>query len=270
MNIYKYEHYKVYMREWIDSQPNNGRGQLNLMAKAINVKASLLSAIMSTERNITMEQAFELNSFFKHDELQSEFFIVLVSIDRAGTFKLKDYYGNQKSVLLKKSEQIKKRIKFENSISETQRESYYSKSLYSYVRMLSTLDKGVSAQEIIQLTKQSKKEIKIVVDDLLSFGLIIEKEKRFYSTNQNIHIAKESNHYIHHRRNWLLEQINKHPNSSNSNLHFTCPCTLSRSDFEKIKTILLDSISKTHKIIDQSPAEFMACLTIDLINYSED
>jgi len=64
--------------------------------------------------------------------------------------------------------------------------------------------------------------------------------------------------------------MSRNPDSSNSNLHFTCPCTLSRDDFEKIKSILLDSISKTHKLIDQSPAETMACLTIDLINYSEE
>jgi len=101
MNILKYDNYKSYLRDWIDSQEKKGRGQLKLMAEHLGVKASLLSAILNTERNITMEQAFELNSFLQHDEIQSEFFIILVSVDRAGTYKLKDYFLNQKSIVLK-------------------------------------------------------------------------------------------------------------------------------------------------------------------------
>jgi uncharacterized protein (TIGR02147 family) len=269
MNIYQFDHYKDYLVAWIESQKNNGRGQINIIANAINIKPSLLSAILSTERNITMEQAIELNQYFKHEELESEYFIILVSLDRAGTYKLKDHYLKQKAVILKKSEKIKSRIKFENSVTEEQRTKYYSKSLYSLIRILSSLEAGISLEDIMKLTKENNSQVKDAIEDLLEFGLIREQDKKFFSTNKNIHIGKESPHYIHHRSNWLLEQMQKSPSSSSRNLNFTCPCTISLNDFEKIKSILLDSIAKSHAVIDQSPAEMMACLTIDFLSYLE-
>lgn len=269
MNIYKYEHYKDYLKAWIESQAKNGRGQINIISKAIKIKSSLLSAILTTERNLTLEQAIEINLLFKHDELESEYFIVLVSYDRAGTFKLRDYYLKQKAIILKKSEKIKSRIKYENSVTDEERIKYYSKSLYSLIRVLSTLETGIHFNDILKLTKENQLQVKEVIEDLLEFGLIELKEQKYCATNKNIHIGKESPHYIHHRSNWLLEQLQKTPNSSNNNLNFTCPCTISRNDFEKIKTLLLGAITKTHGIIDQSPADIMACLTIDFLSYSE-
>lgn len=267
MNIFTYEEYKQYLRDWIEHRPKKGRGEINAMATHLDINSSLLSAILNTERNLTTEQAFDLNNYLGHGELESDYFMALVSIERAGTYKLKDYYLKKKQNILKKSEKIKSRIKFENPITEEERIIYYSQSLYSIVRILSTLDKGITLVELIGLTKKKQEQLLEVIKNLIEFGLITERDGHYFATNKNIHISKESPHYTYHRSNWLLEQLQHSPNTSKEDLNFTCPCTLSRSDFDKIKKILLDSISKTHKIIDASPAEGMACLTIDFISY---
>ncbi len=267
MNIFTYEDYKLYLRDWIEQRPKKGRGEINAMAVHLGINSSLLSAILNTERNLTTEQAFDLNIYLGHEELESDYFLTLVSIERAGTYKLKDYYLKQKQNILKMTEKIKSRIQYENAITEEERVVYYSQSLYSLVRILSTLEQGITLSELIGLTKKKRQQLLDVIKNLIEFGLITERDGHYFATNKNIHISKESAHYTHHRSNWLLEQLQHSPNSSKEDLNFTCPCTLTRSDFEKIKKILLDSISKTHKIIDASPAEGMACLTIDFISY---
>jgi len=50
--------------------------------------------------------------------------------------------------------------------------------------MLSTLDKGVSISEIVQITKQSKKAVSNAVEELLLYGLIKEKDKKYFSTGK--------------------------------------------------------------------------------------
>lgn len=267
MTIFNFDHYKDYLKFWINSKPKKGRGVINAMSFFLKMKASLLSAILNTERNMTIEQALELNKFLNHSEIESEFFINLVSLDRAGTYQLKEFYRQQRKEIIKKSEIINKRINVEQVITDEQKSLYYSQVLYSYIRILSTLENGISLNELMNVTKHEKSNIQKKIEDLVAFGLIKKENDRYFSTNKNIHISKESLFYIQHRENWLLEQLRVVPDVGNANLNFTCPCTLNREDFEKIKKILLQSITETHAIINKSPAEQFACLTIDFISY---
>jgi hypothetical protein len=46
-------------------------------------------------------------------------------------------------------------------------------------------------------------------------------------------------------------------------LAFSSPMTLSKTDFSKVKDLLLNSIAKTHEILGPSQNEVLACLNID-------
>ncbi len=267
--VFKYTDYKIFLREWMDQQVSKGRGEIALLATYLNVSASLVSGIMTTDRHFSIEQACEISEYLGLSEIESEYFICLVSSEKSGSEKLKRHYSKLRRRLLKESLKVKSRIKFEKILTDEQQNQYYSNPLYSQIRVLSTLDLGISKSEILNLILANSFEVNDAIIFLLDAGLISEKVDRYFSTDQVIHISKESPNYLRHHMNWRLQQLGRVGLSENNDVNYTFPCTLSLEDFKKVKDVLMELISKSNKIIRASPAEEMACLTIDWISYAK-
>ncbi len=266
--IFLYQDYKLFLRSWISSQESNGRGIIAKIALHLNVSASLISTILnSDERHFAVEQACDLAEFLKLSNLESEYFIALVSYEKAGSEKLRKYWNQQRKKILKESEQVKSRIQIDKTLTDTQQAQYYSHAIYSQIRVLCTLDRGLSNLELNQFIKLPTERIQSAIDFLIETQLLTINEGRYFASDSVIHISKDSPHYLRHHMNWRLQQLQQVTSISNDDITYTFPCTLNKSDFKKIKTILLEAISQSQKIVKGSPAEDMACLTIDFISY---
>lgn len=265
--IFQFENYKEYLKVWIETQPNRGRGLIAEFGKFLNISPSLVSAILNSDRHFSVEQACELCEYLKLDKIESEYFIALVSYDKSGSEKLRKFWSEQKKQILKKTNQVKSRIKFDKILSEEQIVQYYSHAFYSQIRVLGTLEGGISLEQIAALVPLPKYRFNEVIDFLLETELIQITDGIVKSTDKVIHVNKESIHYLKHHANWRLQQLQQVTSAQESDITYTFPCTLNQEDFKKIKSLLTDVITKSHQIIRHSPAEEFACLTIDFISY---
>lgn len=264
--IFRYEDYKFFLKSWIDQQESKGRGQVAKLAEYLDISPSLVSTILNTDRHFSVEQACEISEYLKLSLPESDYLVALISYEKAGSEKLKKYWRAQKKKILKESEQIKSRIKYEKTLSPEQQNQYYSQSIYSQIRVLTTLEGGVTFAQIKSLIKVDDYQIHSVIQFLLDADLVVLKNENYHSTNQVVHINKESSNYLRHHMNWRLLQIQNVNLTENEDVTYTFPCTLNKSDFTKIKKMLLDVISKSHQVVRESPAEEMACLTIDWVS----
>lgn len=262
-----YDNYKRYLRDWMDKQTHGGRGEVARLAEFLNVSPSLISTILNSDRHFSVEQACELTEHLSIAGIEADYFVALVSFEKAGSEKLRKYWSQQKRKILTESEQLKQRIKHEKRLTHEEQNLYYSQSLYSQIRVLSTLDHGVSLGDLHHAIKLPPAKIQEAVTFLLQTGLIEEKNQRYFATNQMIHINKESTNYLRNHMNWRLQQLQQVVSVDNTDLTYTFACTLNRTDFERIKKMLTDAITESHKIVRESPAEEMACLTIDFISH---
>ena len=68
-----------------------------------------------------------------------------------------------------------------------------------------------------------------------------------------------------HRKNWRERVASRLETLTEEELAFTAPLALSEKDVGQIRALLLEAIGNVSKIVEESPAERLACLNIDLV-----
>ena len=76
-------------------------------------------------------------------------------------------------------------------------------------------------------------------------------------------LEKGSTHLIRHQTDWRIKSIQAGEDLSEKELMFTCPVSLSKKDFEKLREEIVQFIKKFLDTVHQSPAEEIACLNMD-------
>jgi plasmid maintenance system antidote protein VapI len=89
MDLFEQDDYKAFVRNRLRAMPFEGRGQYRRMAEFLRVHPTLISQIFRRERELTPEQASDLAVFLGLDPEQSEYFLTLVELSRAGSLRLK-------------------------------------------------------------------------------------------------------------------------------------------------------------------------------------
>ena len=97
--INTYLDYKLYLTDYIKSLPNEGRGELGRMAKHINANPTLLTLVLKGERDLTVEQAFDLSNYLNLSESEGEYFYWMVQHQRAGHFRYKHFAKKKMEIL---------------------------------------------------------------------------------------------------------------------------------------------------------------------------
>src|SRR5688572_28146267 len=105
--VFEYDHYRAYLTDWIGSQPNGGRGQRAALAKALQSPISHISQVLKGISNLTLEQSEEVNHYLGHNAMESEYFLLLVQMARAGTPKLRQRLNQQFEQIRQKSLNLK-------------------------------------------------------------------------------------------------------------------------------------------------------------------
>ena len=90
--IFEYECYKMYLNERIQNRPKRGRGVKKQLAEYLTCKTSLISAILSGDRDFSLDQGIKVCDFFNLGPDERDLLLFLVGRERAATQDLKDYY----------------------------------------------------------------------------------------------------------------------------------------------------------------------------------
>src|SRR6185437_12471204 len=89
-SIFEYQSYKKFTHDWVKTMPKNGHGQLRRIAKHLGISSVSVSHIFNGPRDLSEEQALELGDFFGLSEVETDYLLLLVRLERAGTHKLKE------------------------------------------------------------------------------------------------------------------------------------------------------------------------------------
>ena len=264
MKIFEFDDYKLIIRQFIKSLPSGGRGQVKLMAEHLGVHTTLMSQVISGPKDLTLEQAHKCCSYLSLRNLEVDYFLILVQISRAGTHELKKYYSNKKQELKKEALQISKRIQVEKKLGEQERSIFYSSRLFSAVHLYCSNQSGRTLSEIIDRLKLSTNQAVDTLRFLADCGLCESRDAKYFATVLSTHVDKKSPHLIKHHSNWRIKAIQRSENLTEEELMFTGNISLSRSDFLKIREILMQTIKQISEEVAASPGEDIANLNIDL------
>ncbi|MFZ4405264.1 MAG: TIGR02147 family protein [Pseudobdellovibrionaceae bacterium] len=263
MIIFEYSNYKLFLQSYLKQLPKQGRGQLKMMAAYLSMHPTHVSQIVSGSKDFSIEQAYKLGKYLGLNKLEFEYFLLLIQKDRAGTHDLKQYLLEKMESLKKESANISKRIDQDRVLSDFEKSVFYSSWIYSAVRLFCSIGEGQNLDAIAVRFQLSRDKVVEITQFLLTTGLCQEVNGKIMIGALHTHIGMDSPLLQRHHANWRTKALQKIDSLNTSELMFTGPFSLSKTDFAKIRENLLQMISQTLKTVKASPAEDLACLNID-------
>jgi uncharacterized protein (TIGR02147 family) len=255
--------YKAIIRRFIHSQPNNGRGLIKAFAAHLGIDPSQVSQVLSGTKDFTEEQGISLAKFIGLNELETDYFLTLLKIERSSSRLLKDHYLKKRDKLKEESLDLSRRLDQDRILTDFEKAIFYSHYIYSAVRLSTSIGEGLTLTEVASRFQLSRERASEVLNFLVSTGLCIEKNGRYALGTQHTHVERGSPFLTRHHHNWRVRALQKTDSISEQELQFTGPVSISRTDFEKVREQLVEVISNALKTVKQSEPEDVAVLLID-------
>lgn len=240
------------------------RGIKTRFAKALLVQPAYLSQVLARKYSLSLEQADFANQFFDHDSDEADFFLALVSRDRAGTPSLRRHFELQLKTLVKKRLQVTERIGRKAQVSEEAKGIYYSSWLYSAVRVSCTIPQLRTRQAIADKLNMPPEVIGKVLDFLVANQILEKKETRYEPRESWTSLDKESPHIIKHHTNWRNQAIQHLEAQTDQDLHYSGIFSLDLATALRAKDRFLDFLSKQVKDFETAPEEDLFSVGVDL------
>lgn len=263
MSIFDYMDYKKYVNDRIKSMPRGGHGEYLRLAKALSMNSVNVSQVFKGERHLSAEHAFELCELLGLSPLESRYFRTLVDLGRAGSFKLKESLKLDLEDIASKAQDLKHRVKQEAQLSEEVKAIFYSQWYYSGIRLLTSIEGFQNIDQIAAYYNLPTAKVSRVIEFLVQTGLCKEEAGMLRMGPASTHIGANHPLVSRHHTNWRMKGLSKLDSASTQELFFTMPCSLSEKAMGQIRKELLHAIDKINALVDQGPAEKVACLNMD-------
>lgn len=260
--LFSLSDYRPYVQTWVQVR---GRGEFRRIADQLKIHTTLVSQIFNGKKSLTEEQASNLCAYMGLNALETDYFLKLVQFERAGNEALRAIYRRHLQAIRNQSQEIKSRVPESKQLTEQDRAVYYSSWQYSFVRLLTSIEDFRTPERIAGRLNLSLSRVQEILSFLVSRGLCLQKDGIYRRTDQNTHVGADDALVKRHHQNWRVKALELQERLRIDDLVFTAPVSLSEEDFEKIREILLNTISEIAKTVEKSPSKNIAYLGIDWI-----
>lgn len=262
-NIYEFTDYKAFTLARIGDFPNEGRGVRRQLAEAIGCQVAYVSHVLAADRHFSLEQAEAAARFFALREDETEFYLLLVERQKAGTVDLRKHLTKRIDSRRAEYQEITKRIRIANEISEADQARYYSSWQYQGIHSLLTIPGFDSAGAIASRLHMSIERVNEVLTFLLEKGLIEEKGGSYRPTATQIHLPRTSPLISKLHANWRVQTLSALENMRADDYHYSGLVTLSHDDAGRVREILMKALESSVEVIRPSTEEKLCVLAMD-------
>ena len=262
-DLFECQSHFEYLKQKLNGR-NAHRGIKTQLAEFIRVQPAYLSQVLAGKYSLSLEQADLASQFFDHSKEESDFFLLLVSRDRAGTPSLRAHFERQMSEITAKRMQVVERLGKKEELTDEAKGVYYSSWMYAALHVACTIPTLQSRQA---LARHFSLPVEIVEQVLhfLELNNLIEKRNDAYVPTPNwVRLDKRSPHIIKHHSNWRQKAIQNLERQSDEDLHYSGVYSIDAATMKQIKDKLLSLIKEQMKNIEQAKEEDLVTLGVDL------
>lgn len=260
VEIFNYNDYRAFMNSY--SLKTAERGWRSRLAQAAGASPSWMTRALSGTVQITPDQAMGIAGFLQLNETETDYFLLLVDLDRAATQLLKKRIQKKLEALKKESRKITASIKYETTVFEKHATKYYSSWIYSAVHVFCMV-KPQSTDEITQNLLLSNQVVKKTLHELREMGLVEIVDLLWQATSHSIHLSADHPSAKSAHTIWRNKTIQFLHEGHDDGLHYSAIHCLSKEDIEKIYLTLKNTIVNCRKTIADSPSEKLAIFCLD-------
>lgn len=266
-NVADYDDYKVYLADFLKSL--GPRGSQAKLATALGCGTSFVSQVLKGRVHFSLEQAVRINRFVGHDAEASHFFMLLIQYARAGSKDLADYFFSQTLAIRDRRKNIKDRLQIRDSLSSEDQIIYYSSWIFAACHISLSIPKYRTKAKIADALGLPLELVSETLDFLEKRGLAKGSDNIFRIGTKRIHLEKNSPMISKHHTNWRLKALESLERRTLGGTHFSSLMGIAERDAEKIRSIVLEAISRTENVVQDSKEQRLFCLGIDFFPLTE-
>lgn len=264
LSIFNFMDYKAYVLAWVESRPKKGHGQWLRISQFLNVHTSLTSQIFKSNKDLNLEQAATLCDYLGFNQVESDYFLLLVQRSRAGNQNLRVILDRQIAQLQEKSKKLTERLRKDHELSDTEKSQFYSNWSYSAIRLSCGINGIDQVDDLVELLKLEPKVINKIVHFLLECGLLKKRIDGGLDMGPSYtHLSADSPWASVHHTNWRKKGFERYDHLSEQELIYTSPVSLSIKDTSVIRELHTKHIQEVMKIIRDSEPETLYCIGLD-------
>jgi uncharacterized protein (TIGR02147 family) len=267
MKVYDFSDYRDFVVQTVRSMPRSGRGEYLKIAKHLAIHTSTLSQILSGLKHLTLDQACSMADYFGLGELETQYLLHLVELERAGTERLRTTLKKQLSKIKEQSRELSRVVPGKRELSDEEKAIFYSNWFYTGIWALTSVPGFQTADSITKYFGLPKLLVNQVILFLVSTGLCVEEKGQLRPGTTYVHLEGDSPLIGRHHASWRQKAIERHPLLSESEIAYTSPMSISKEDAEKIRKLIIGWVEQINKIRDPSPCETLYFLNIDWIKF---
>jgi hypothetical protein len=247
----------------IKTRPFSGRGERKRLAEILNCQMAFITHVLSGEKDFNHEQLLKIATYLDLNETEKEFFLVMLSYNRAGTKALREFYKNQ---LLQKKEDfklLKNRLQETQSLNLEDQAKYYSHWLYGAIHMASTIPALQTVPAIAAYFNLDHEVLLPILEFLNSRGLIVLESGRVVRGNAHLYIGKDSPLEYHHHAIWRVKALQGLTSPAAEDFRFSMCFSAAEKDWPLLREKMVEAINDCMKIIRPSKEEKLGLLCVD-------
>ena len=216
---------------------------------------------------MSFEHAALVCDHFGLTQLETRYFLLLVQRDRAGNERLKEILDNQLAEIKTDSQTLQKVIPSGKKLTFEQKATFYSHWVYSAIRVLSSVPDFQTPEALATRLSLNSRDLGERLGFLLEAGLCIQDRGKIKPGPKYTHLENRSPLIARHHGNWRLKAMERHPLMTDGELSYTSPMSLSESDAQRVRALLVALVKEVNKIRDPSPCEATYYLNVDWLRF---
>lgn len=269
--ITDHKDYREYLKRYIEKLPKAGRGFSAKLAKAISVSPVIISQVLNGTRSFSMEQAFAVTKELGLSPLETDYFIHMVNLDRAGNWELKEFYEDKLKALSMQLGQVKSRLKNKKELDDKAKAFYYANWYLTAIRLLINNPKYNSPGSIASELDLSLDKVNSALAFLEEYDLIAKTENGFEWKGTSTHIPSDSPLVNRHHQNWRTRATvtMESERKQETEVFYTAPMIIDKDTAKKLRKKILHFLSENAELITSAPSEDLFCLNLDLFQVTD-
>lgn len=267
MKIFSHDKYVEVIKDFL-SQNKGQFGIKTELANAAGCKLSYLSHVLSETAHFTMDHAYGAARFMKLSPPEQEFFLLLVQDARASSQSYRAHLSDQINRAKAENLKVEKIIDSTQSLSSAEYEIYASDWLLQAVHIYLTIPKFQQFDVLREKLNLSPDQLRDILSCLQRMKLVSRDKKanHWRPIIRDMHAPLLSPASIQRHTQWKMRAIYDMQRKNRDSVHYSATFSLSKSDFNRLKSDLLSLLSSSRDMAIHSPEEIVSHLDVSFFD----
>ena len=261
-DLFSFQNYKDFIRAQINREGQE-RGYQARLALQAGCQRSFLSQVLNGDLHLQREHGAELARFWELDEGESEYFIGLIDLARAGTPHLKRLILGRLAQIKETRENLTQRIRGKDFGDLEIGATYYSSWYWTAIHIAVSVPAFRTATALAKRLALPVELVRATLKRLEELGIVKREGQGWNIGPRDVHVPADSPFNEANHANWRYRAIQNIQLNHKDATHYTAVFTMSRADANKLQRTLTDTLVEARRLIAPSPEEELYCLSAD-------